>query len=686
MEINLDADQANLEIDGNAVHTWPFHYKADATNGINQLGGVNLYAGSPVPNPSNPNEFLPGTYYIDNFKIYDATEPEPCNPATNLAVNYAPGCAGAQLTWNAPAKGASKAVLLSEDFEGLPNGSSHAALPGWILVDVDGDENYWYGLKNAGDPIIPGHSGTGLMTSASYAGVALTPDNYLISPLVTGATSVTYWVSAQDELWAAEHYALCASTTGNNTPDFTIVFQETLTSKGGDREKGIERGGSRAQGTWYERTVNLPAGTKYIAWRHFNCTDMFRLNLDDVTVYGSATTDFVYNIYRDNTLIKANHPETSYTDIDFSTNESHTWSVKTVCQSGESAPVSVTKGPCGTFIPVTNIENLPTEAFAGVPLTLSGTVVPSNATNQTITWNVVTQGGTGATVSNNIFNATATGTADLWAVITNGLAGDNYVQPFSITVIRAQLTGEVTISGNAVFGQTLTAIPSLSSTPLVTLGALTHQWKRNGTNISGATNATYTLAQADIGATITVTVTAANCNGSVTSAATPTVTKAPQTAPAAPTMASNTATSITLNPISGYEYNINSSTFTSNNIFSGLQPGTSYPFTQRKAETETHLASPASPVASFSTPLGIDDNELVNIKIYSHLNSVYIKNESNTTLKSVEITDMYGRTVYRDIVNNVETVITLQIANGIYMVKLITEEENTVAAKISIMK
>ena len=35
-------------------------------------------------------------------------------------------------------------------------------------------------------------------------------------------------------------------------------------------------------------------------------------------------------------------------------------------------------------------------------------------------------------------------------------------------------------------------------------GAITYQWTRGGTNISGATNETYTLVQADVGAVIAV--------------------------------------------------------------------------------------------------------------------------------------------------------------------------------------
>jgi hypothetical protein len=163
------------------------------------------------------------------------------------------------------------------------------------------------------------------------------------------------------------------------------------------------------------------------------------------------------------------------------------------------------------------------------------------------------------------------------------------------------LTGTVTITGNAVFDQTLTANTSgLSSNPPGPLGTLTYQWKRGSANI-GANAPTYTLVQADIGSTITLTVTAANCTGSVTSNPTSTVTKATQTAPAAPTLADKTPTSITLNSVTGCEYNMNSGAYQSSPIFTGLTPNTAYTFTQRYAETATHLASAASTTATFIT-------------------------------------------------------------------------------------
>jgi len=73
MIINIDDDIASLEINGVEVHSWAFHLHENSTSAppMYQLGGVNIYAGSPVPNPSNPNQILPGTYYMDNFKVID---------------------------------------------------------------------------------------------------------------------------------------------------------------------------------------------------------------------------------------------------------------------------------------------------------------------------------------------------------------------------------------------------------------------------------------------------------------------------------------------------------------------------------------------------------------------------------------------------------------------------------------
>jgi hypothetical protein len=82
------------------------------------------------------------------------------------------------------------------------------------------------------------------------------------------------------------------------------------------------------------------------------------------------------------------------------------------------------------------------------------------------------------------------------------------------------LTGTVSISGTAQVGQTLTAVTSALTSPQ---GTPAYQWKRAGSTNIG-TNATYAVVAADVGYTLTVTVSYSGNSGTVTSGATATVT------------------------------------------------------------------------------------------------------------------------------------------------------------------
>jgi hypothetical protein len=88
------------------------------------------------------------------------------------------------------------------------------------------------------------------------------------------------------------------------------------------------------------------------------------------------------------------------------------------------------------FVAVTDITDVPTEATAGAPLTLTATILPANASFQTISWSVSYAGTTGATITGgNIFNATGEGMAMIKATITNGAAmGTPFTKEFSISV------------------------------------------------------------------------------------------------------------------------------------------------------------------------------------------------------------------------------------------------------------
>ena len=180
----------------------------------------------------------------------------------------------------------------------------------------------------------------------------------------------------------------------------------------------------------------------------------------------------------------------------------------------------------------------------------------------------------------------------------------------AVTTEKAALTGTPTIDNTSPrFGDKLTVqTDTLAADPggADAMGALSYQWKRGGTAIPGKTNSTYTIdADDDIGKVITVTVTAANCSGSQTSAGTSAVVKAEQTAPAAPTEASKTDTSITLTTITGAEYRRSDQAngWQDSPVFTGLTPNNDYTFYARLKATDTHNASLESPASATITTL-----------------------------------------------------------------------------------
>ncbi|MBR4647840.1 MAG: choice-of-anchor J domain-containing protein, partial [Bacteroidales bacterium] len=168
----------------------------------------------------------------------------------------------------------------SNDFES-------SSLRGWKAIDADGDGYTWVlGSECGGVYLVEGGSlaGTGhnssadMIVSGSYSNVsgALTPDNYLVSPLINLGGTISFYAAAQDSSYAAEVFGVAVSTTGNTADDFTTIQTWTMDANGG----------SRAQGNWGHFTVDLSeySGQGYVAIRHYNCTDQFILLVDDIEI------------------------------------------------------------------------------------------------------------------------------------------------------------------------------------------------------------------------------------------------------------------------------------------------------------------------------------------------------------------------------------------------------------------
>ena len=162
--------------------------------------------------------------------------------------------------------------VFKEDFE------DSSTLGGWWSFDADGDGYNW-DYKNSSQ--FKTHSGTGVMSSASwYDGQALTPDNWLFTPAINFTTDnyLSFWTCGQDPNYPQDFYAVY------------IIDQEPSAEMLGSCEELYHE--TLPDGDMHQHIIQIPAGYAnkkgYIAFRHYNCTDWYRVNLDDVVISEGA--------------------------------------------------------------------------------------------------------------------------------------------------------------------------------------------------------------------------------------------------------------------------------------------------------------------------------------------------------------------------------------------------------------
>lgn len=160
-------------------------------------------------------------------------------------------------------------VVWSDDF-------NDEDISDWTLYDEDGDGMEWSAAQlvdgDTGEPI-----GTPIITSVSWNQTPLTPDNWIVSPAidltgVTGDVTLKWFVFASDPLWNQENYGVYVAT--DNTVAALTAAGELFTEV--DIPAELE-----------ERTLDLSdfvGETVYVAFRHYDVTDQFRLGIDDVSV------------------------------------------------------------------------------------------------------------------------------------------------------------------------------------------------------------------------------------------------------------------------------------------------------------------------------------------------------------------------------------------------------------------
>ena len=251
------------------------------------IQAIRVYSDDTDYDPYNPSAYDGALTNVKNQVLFDITSAcvQPFDLNTTDITDYSAtfNWEGYQDSYNVRYREAAhiENAVFSENFE---NGMSQ-----WTFIDADGDGYNWRLATEVMD-IGYGHHGSNncVLSQSYFQNTILYPDNYLVSPQMQLGGTLAFYARAYDVNWAAEHFGMAISTTGNtNAADFTTIQEWTLTAKGEGAKTGEPRDGNRGQGNWYRYTVDLSAyagQTGYVALRHFDCYDQFYLEVDDIAI------------------------------------------------------------------------------------------------------------------------------------------------------------------------------------------------------------------------------------------------------------------------------------------------------------------------------------------------------------------------------------------------------------------
>ena len=138
----------------------------------------------------------------------------------------------------------------------------------WVVLDEDGDGFNWELISGEG---LTTHSGEYVMSSASYDNptyTALYPDNWLVSPWLPLHGKFGFYACGQDPSYAAEVFGVYIYTSANSE---WVQLGEDITVTGVMKAYAFDL-------SEYEGLEGS------LAIVHHNVTDMFRLNVDDITI------------------------------------------------------------------------------------------------------------------------------------------------------------------------------------------------------------------------------------------------------------------------------------------------------------------------------------------------------------------------------------------------------------------
>ena len=304
-------------------------------------------------------------------------------------------------------------TYFSDDF-------SSGNLDNWTLTDSDGDNNNWYVANLEAVQAEHATSASWNPTTGTPPG-ALNPDNWMVSPAIdlSGASGNVFleWKAyGQDQDWANENYTVYVATASDiaTLGASTTNFNEVIGASNGYQSRNLE-------------VTSFIGQTIYVAFRHHNVSDQFRLNIDDVEVkkfndddaaltsinlprYGLVNTNYPFEI------TVTNEGGNMLTSLDVEWTDGSTTNSATITTNIAGGATATVSHP--------DMVNYSSSVAVDISATITGINggADTNMTNnsQTVQFNTMTQAGTKA-----VFIEEATGTWCGWC--PRGSVGLDYM-------------------------------------------------------------------------------------------------------------------------------------------------------------------------------------------------------------------------------------------------------------------
>ena len=261
----------------------------------------------PIPGRYDDFEFMEGMTYIFTIGVYgsnDGVSLMVLEPGVSLtiptALNVDPAATSANVSWedDDDILWNLRYRVYNPNEGGFWDFEDDSQLEGWVIYDLDGDGDNWY-YNTSCDMA---NSGTCVLASDSYYWGALYPDNWLISPEVAINGELKFYATGSASSWYDEVFRVYVGPADwTSVDEFVPISDDIITNYG------------MTEYTFDVSTCEFAGQRGVFAIRHYNCSDVYTLFVDDISIGEPGNEWIVVNGIDDlNAVLEGLDPETTY--------------------------------------------------------------------------------------------------------------------------------------------------------------------------------------------------------------------------------------------------------------------------------------------------------------------------------------------------------------------------------------